>query len=169
MLDPRARPRSDALSGALSWEQVDLTQGLLNVSRLKNGVPSTHPLRGPELRGLRRLQRGSPASAYVFADRLRSAPDRRVRWHRRGARLPRASAYAVARLRLQARERRARHSSDPALPRPSEHPAHGSVYRPGARSIARPTTRVQLHSAAPITAVARPCRNRCPTRPVPTR
>jgi integrase len=28
---------------ALRWDQVDLEQGLLHVSRLKNGVPSTHP------------------------------------------------------------------------------------------------------------------------------
>ena len=56
---------------ALRWEQVDLIQGLLHVSRLKNGVPSTHPLRGPELRGLRRLQRESTASAYVFVTERR--------------------------------------------------------------------------------------------------
>src|SRR5262249_292790 len=42
---------------ALQWDQMDLRQGLLHVARLKNGVPSTHPLRGPELRALRRLQR----------------------------------------------------------------------------------------------------------------
>jgi integrase len=29
----------------LRWDQIDLEQGLLHVSRLKNGVPSTHPLR----------------------------------------------------------------------------------------------------------------------------
>jgi type 1 fimbriae regulatory protein FimE len=50
---------------ALRWEQVDLTQGLLHVNRLKNGVPSTHPLRGAELRALRRLLRNS-SSPYVF-------------------------------------------------------------------------------------------------------
>jgi len=50
---------------ALRWDQVDLKQGLLHVSRLKNGVPSTHPLRGPELRALRRLKRGY-AGSYVF-------------------------------------------------------------------------------------------------------
>lgn len=50
---------------ALRWDQVDFKQGLLHVNRLKNGTPSTHPLRGPEIRALRRLQRetGSP---YVF-------------------------------------------------------------------------------------------------------
>ena len=51
---------------ALRWDQVDLTQGLLHVARLKNGVPSTHPLRGPELRALRRLLRDYRGSAYVF-------------------------------------------------------------------------------------------------------
>jgi integrase len=39
---------------------------VLHVTRLKNGLASTHPLRGPELRALRRLQRDYPASAYVF-------------------------------------------------------------------------------------------------------
>ena len=53
---------------ALRWDQLDLKGGLLHVSRLKNGVPSTHPLRGAELRALRRLQRDYGASgAYVFS------------------------------------------------------------------------------------------------------
>jgi integrase len=30
---------------ALRWEQLDLKQGLLHVTRLKNGIASTHPLR----------------------------------------------------------------------------------------------------------------------------
>jgi len=51
---------------ALRWDQVDLKQGLLHVNRLKNGVPSTHPLRGPELRALRRLQRECESSPYIF-------------------------------------------------------------------------------------------------------
>lgn len=51
---------------ALRWDQVDLTQGLLHVRRRKNGNPSTHPLHGPELRALRRLQRDYPGSPYVF-------------------------------------------------------------------------------------------------------
>jgi type 1 fimbriae regulatory protein FimB/type 1 fimbriae regulatory protein FimE len=50
---------------ALRWDQIDLKQGLMHVSRLKNGVPSTHPLRGPELRALRQLQRDYPG-VYVF-------------------------------------------------------------------------------------------------------
>jgi len=50
---------------ALRWDAIDLRQGLVHVARLKNGVPSTHPLRGPELRTLRRLQRDYPPSPYV--------------------------------------------------------------------------------------------------------
>ena len=51
---------------ALRWDMIDLKQGLVHVPRLKNGTPSVHPLRGPELRALRRLQRDYPQSPYVF-------------------------------------------------------------------------------------------------------
>ena len=51
---------------ALRWDMVDLKQGLLHVSRLKNGVASTHPLRGPELRALRKLERDYPDTPYLF-------------------------------------------------------------------------------------------------------
>ena len=51
---------------SLRWEQIDLKQGLLHVCRLKNGLPSTHPLRGIELRAPRQLKRDYPDSPYVF-------------------------------------------------------------------------------------------------------
>lgn len=51
---------------ALRWDVVDLKQGLLHVNRLKNGVASVHPLRGPELRALRKLEREYPETPYVF-------------------------------------------------------------------------------------------------------
>ena len=51
---------------SLRWDQVDLAQGRLHVKRLKNGNASTHPLHGPELRALRRLQRDYPNCPYVF-------------------------------------------------------------------------------------------------------
>ena len=44
----------------LRREQLDLRQGLLHVRRRKNGLPSTHPLRGPELRALREVLRDYP-------------------------------------------------------------------------------------------------------------
>src|ERR1035441_4029784 len=51
---------------ALRWEQIDLKAGHLAVVRRKNGVPSTHPLRGPELRALRQLRRDWPETPYLF-------------------------------------------------------------------------------------------------------
>jgi integrase len=50
----------------LRWDQVDLEQGLLHVRRVKNGVPSTHPLTGTEMRALRKLKRLAGESTYVF-------------------------------------------------------------------------------------------------------
>lgn len=51
---------------ALRWDMVDLKRGLLHVSRLKNGIDSVHPLRGPELRALRKLKREYPDTEYIF-------------------------------------------------------------------------------------------------------
>jgi type 1 fimbriae regulatory protein FimB/type 1 fimbriae regulatory protein FimE len=42
---------------ALEWNLFDLSHGRLHIRRLKDGLPSVHPLRGVELRALRRLQR----------------------------------------------------------------------------------------------------------------
>jgi integrase len=50
----------------LQWSQVELATGRLHVRRAKNGTPSVHPLRGEELRALRRLQRECGPSPYVF-------------------------------------------------------------------------------------------------------
>jgi type 1 fimbriae regulatory protein FimB/type 1 fimbriae regulatory protein FimE len=51
---------------ALRWDQIDLKAGLVHVARLKNGLASTHPIRGPELRALRELRRDYPESPYLF-------------------------------------------------------------------------------------------------------
>ena len=54
--------------------------GRLHVHRLKDGMASVHPLRGPELRALRRLERQSPRSPYVFiSERGSSLTDSAVR------------------------------------------------------------------------------------------
>ena len=55
---------SEAVS--LRWEQVHFAAGLLDVTRAKSGTPSTHPIRGPELRELRELRREWPDSPYLF-------------------------------------------------------------------------------------------------------
>ena len=51
---------------SLRWDQIDLTQGFLHVRRLKNGINSTHPLHGPEIRALRKIKRDYPETPYVF-------------------------------------------------------------------------------------------------------
>ena len=50
----------------LRWEQIDFKAGSMHVNRLKNGVASTHPIRGVELRALRELRRVYPDLPYVF-------------------------------------------------------------------------------------------------------
>ncbi len=56
---------------ALRWDQVDFKAGTLHVARLKNGLPSSHPIRGPELRALRALRREYPESPYLFVSQLK--------------------------------------------------------------------------------------------------
>jgi len=56
---------------SLRWEHVDFKQGLLHVVRLKHGVDSTHPIRGPEIRALKRLSREYEQSPYVFVTERR--------------------------------------------------------------------------------------------------
>jgi integrase len=57
----------------LRWEQVDFKNANLHVRRVKNGLPSTHPLTGRELRELRKHERESPKSPYLFVSE-RGAP-----------------------------------------------------------------------------------------------
>jgi integrase len=58
----------------LRWDQIDFDTATLAVRRAKKGTPSTHPIRGEELRALRRLQREQdPKSPFVFTSE-RGAP-----------------------------------------------------------------------------------------------
>jgi integrase len=50
----------------LQWEQFEFSSATLHVRRVKNGKPSTHPIRGDELRALRRLERDAQKSSFVF-------------------------------------------------------------------------------------------------------
>ena len=56
----------------LEWSQIDLTTGTIALHRLKNGIPSNHPLTGQELRALRRLKRENPNSRHVFLSNRRT-------------------------------------------------------------------------------------------------
>ena len=57
----------------LEWDMLDLKAALLHVRRVKHGLAALHPLRGPELRALRQLQRAYPEMAYGFVSE-RGAP-----------------------------------------------------------------------------------------------
>ena len=50
----------------LEWSAIDFQAGVMHVRRAKNGKPATHPIRGDELRALRKLQREAPQSPFVF-------------------------------------------------------------------------------------------------------
>jgi integrase len=51
----------------LGWDAVDFDAATMQVRRVKNGKPSTHPIRGDELRELRKLRKDqAPQSAFVF-------------------------------------------------------------------------------------------------------
>jgi type 1 fimbriae regulatory protein FimB/type 1 fimbriae regulatory protein FimE len=58
---------------ALKWSQIDLGGGYIEIHRVKNGHDSIHPLRSPELRALRQIQRDYPDTSYVFVSE-RKAP-----------------------------------------------------------------------------------------------
>lgn len=58
---------------ALKWTQIDLAGGYIEVHRVKNGRDSIHPLRSPELRALRQIQRDYADTSYVFVSE-RKAP-----------------------------------------------------------------------------------------------
>jgi integrase len=57
----------------LRWDQLDFNRAVLHVRRVKQGTPATHPLTGLEMRALRKLQRESAASPFVFISE-RGAP-----------------------------------------------------------------------------------------------
>jgi integrase len=50
---------------ALRWDQVDLKIGRVHIHRVKKSESGPHPLSGPEIRALRRLQKDQPGR-YVF-------------------------------------------------------------------------------------------------------
>jgi site-specific recombinase XerD len=65
---------------SLQWHQIDLRTGTIACNRLKNGIPSVHPLTGTELRALKRLRRENPNSRHVFLSQ-RGTPMTRQNFH----------------------------------------------------------------------------------------
>src|SRR5262249_31916261 len=56
----------------LTWNMIELDSGRIHVRRAKNGVDSTHPLTGKEIRALRQLRRENLQSRFVFNTERRS-------------------------------------------------------------------------------------------------
>ena len=58
---------------ALTWDQIDFSQGMMHVRRLKNGIASVQQIGGEEMRALRALKREEGAGRFVFMSE-RGAP-----------------------------------------------------------------------------------------------
>jgi type 1 fimbriae regulatory protein FimB/type 1 fimbriae regulatory protein FimE len=108
---------------ALRWDDIDLATGRLHVRRAKSGDASVHPIAARESRALRKLLREAPTSPYVFISERR-APLSAAGYQRMVAR----PDVAAACLRVQARQRRPRHSRHPSLSRPPIDYVHGPLH-----------------------------------------
>jgi type 1 fimbriae regulatory protein FimE len=53
----------------LEWSMIDLGAGRVTIERLKKGFTSTHPLKGWEIRGLRKMQRDWPGRFVLSNER----------------------------------------------------------------------------------------------------
>ena len=120
----------------LRWEQVDFKTAILSVRRVKAGTPSSHPLTGRELRELRRHQRESAGSPFIFVSE-RGAPLTAPGFSRMIERAAAAANLGIkaTRLWLQAGERRPRYPLAAGLFGTPQHPEHHALHRLGAGSI----------------------------------
>jgi len=50
----------------LTWDQIDFSQGMMHVRRLKGGIPSVQQIGGEEMRMLRAPKREDNAGRFVF-------------------------------------------------------------------------------------------------------
>jgi len=126
----------------LEWHQIELDQGRLHVRRAKRGTPSVHPIRGDEIRALRRLRRENPSEVHVFVSERGGPiqPDglpspHPAPWQGRQDAVRRPPTHAAPCLRLQAGQRRPRYPRSAALSRPQEYPAHRALYRAKPRQV----------------------------------
>jgi integrase len=90
----------------LQWQQIELSEGRLHLHRVKNGISSVHPIRGDEMRALRKLRRDYPTDAHVFVPSAggQSAPSVSpadpAPWRGDQDAIPNPPAHASPRLRL---------------------------------------------------------------------
>jgi len=84
--------RASELVG-LRWDDLDLAHGRLHVRRSKGGEAAVHPIGGKEMRALRRLQRETVRSVYVFISE-RGAPLSVAGYQRMVARAGKAAKFS---------------------------------------------------------------------------
>ena len=77
----------------LRWDDLDLARGRLHVRRSKGGEAAVHPIGGKEMRALRRLQRETVRSVYVFISE-RGAPLSVAGYQRMVARAGKAAKFS---------------------------------------------------------------------------
>src|SRR6516164_2345435 len=113
-----------------------LSEGRLHVHRVKNGISSVHPIRGEEMRALRKLRRDYPTDAHVFVSE-RGGPITPAHPAHRGGRqdaIPHPPSHASPCLRFKL-------ANDGHDTRALQHylgtrySAHGQVHRNGARPL----------------------------------
>jgi type 1 fimbriae regulatory protein FimB/type 1 fimbriae regulatory protein FimE len=80
---------------SLEWHQIELDQGRMHVRRAKHGTPSVHPIRGDEIRALRKLRRENPSEAHVFVSE-RGGPISPMGFHHLMVRLGKAAKMPFA-------------------------------------------------------------------------
>jgi integrase len=129
----------------LRWDQVDFAGAVLHVRRVKNGTPSTHPIQGDELRALRRLQRESPTSPFVFVSE-RGSPFTTAGFARMIER-----AAAGADLEIKAHPHMLRHACDYALANKGHDTRANVLFGGSGRSIALQPLSVQGQTGLDLT------------------
>jgi integrase len=152
---------------ALRWDAIDFNHGQIHIARgqrqccLGSSVDRPRAARPTPLEARAR----SSVAVRVYIRARRTVRHRRLPYidctlgRSSRIRFPGPSAHAPARLRIQARERRRRHSQPASVPRPSQYSAHCALHRISADSLqgflARLTWRKQRycfasHSSASI-------------------
>lgn len=80
---------------ALTWDQIDFSQGMMHVRRLKNGIASVQQIGGEEMRALRALKREDGAGRFVFMSE-RGAPMTPAGFRKLLARLAAAANFSFS-------------------------------------------------------------------------
>ena len=78
---------------SLAWDQIDISQGMMHVRRVKKGIASVQQIGGEELRALRALKREDSPGRFVFMTG-RGAPMTTAGFRKMIARLGIAAKFA---------------------------------------------------------------------------